>query len=332
MPQPSQRNVVQEVLPGFRGDALCKLRLDKARSDGIHQYVAGGELLGDGLGEPDDPCLRSGVIRLALVAVQPHHARNVDDATPAPLDHAARGVLGHQERALEVRIHDRIPVRLAQQKQQIVLGEPGIVDEDVDLPEVPFDRFGERFHLIAHADVAGVAARSLAEGARSLLRRRAVARAQGDLRAGVDECAADVVADPARPARDERDLSRQIELHAIPALRRGIYFPPSSDGHAASMNLVTSSAVPRLTTFASGTIRFKRPASTVPGPISTKRAPSPPRRAACCMHSTQRTAAVSWSESRRRARPASFTASAVAVATTGNAGSENSARSSASWR
>src|ERR1044072_4614060 len=37
------------------------------------------------------------------------------------------------------------------------------------------------------------------------------------------------------------------------------------------MNLVTSSAVPRLTTFASGTIRFTRPASTAPGPTSTNR-------------------------------------------------------------
>src|SRR5213078_1213635 len=89
-----------------------------------------------------------------------------------------------------------------------------------------------------------------------------------------DEGAADVVPDTAGPPGDEGDLSGQIE-HAIPALHCGVYFRPSSHCHAASMNLVTSSAVPRLTTFASGTIRFKRPASTEPGPISTKRAPSP---------------------------------------------------------
>src|SRR3954453_22467588 len=42
LPQPSQRNVVQEVLLGFRGDSLCQLGLDEARRNGVHQHVAGG--------------------------------------------------------------------------------------------------------------------------------------------------------------------------------------------------------------------------------------------------------------------------------------------------
>src|SRR5207249_2405016 len=133
--------------------------------------------------------------------------------------------------ALEVRIHDRIPISFAQQKQQIVLGEAGIVDEDVDLAEILLDRLGERLHLVAHADVTRVAARLLAEGARGLLRRRAVARAERDLRARVEEGAANVVSNPARPARDECNLSRQIELHPIPALLPGVDYRPSSCGH-----------------------------------------------------------------------------------------------------
>src|SRR5438093_13389715 len=52
-------------------------------------------------------------------------------------------------------------------------------------------------------------------------------------------------------------------------------------------------------------MRFTSPASTPPGPISRKRTPSPASRAACCMHSIQRTGAVSWSTSKRRARAAS---------------------------
>ena len=47
------------------------------------------------------------------------------------------------------------------------------------------------------------------------------------------------------------------------------------------------------------------------------------------MHSTQRTGAVSWSASSRRARVASLTPSAVALAITGYAASTNGARSSA---
>ncbi len=50
------------------------------------------------------------------------------------------------------------------------------------------------------------------------------------------------------------------------------------------------------------------------------------------MHSIQRTGAVSWSTSKRRARAAVVTASAVALASTGKRGSANSARSSTSRR
>src|SRR6266576_2931603 len=42
LPQPSQRNVVQEVLLGCRRNALCQFGHHKARSDRIHQYVARG--------------------------------------------------------------------------------------------------------------------------------------------------------------------------------------------------------------------------------------------------------------------------------------------------
>src|SRR5436853_425094 len=101
---------------------------------------------------------------------------------------------------------------------------------------------------------------------------------------------------------------------------------------AASRNVATSSAVPRLVTLAPGTMRRNSPASTFPGPTSMKRASAPASSAARCMQVTHRTGAVSWSASRRRARVASRTGSAVALAITGNAGSRNGARSSASRR
>src|SRR3989449_9146944 len=63
-----------------------------------------------------------------------------------------------------------------------------------------------------------------------------------------------------------------------------------------------------------------------------KRAPVPASSAERCMQDTHRTGAVSWSASRRRARVASRTGSAVALAITGNAGGWNGACSSVTRR
>ena len=110
--QPSQRNVVLKVLLGFFGNTLRQLGLDIAGRNGIYQHVAGGQLLGDRFGEADHPGLGRGVVGLPLVAVQAHHAGDVDDPAPAALDHPPRRVLGHQKRPFQVRVDDRIPVGL----------------------------------------------------------------------------------------------------------------------------------------------------------------------------------------------------------------------------
>ena len=78
----------------------------------------------------------------------------------------------------------------------------------------------------------------------------------------------------------------------------------------------TSAAVPRVWLRAPGMIRWSRPDSTAPGPISMNVA-SGASAAAACMHSIQRTGAVSCSARRRTARAPVRTGSAVALATIG---------------
>src|SRR5437667_438259 len=224
LPQPAQRNRPDQGFPRVAGDGAGELRVDEPRGHRVHQDVTGGQLLGDGFGETDRTGLGRGVIRLPLVPVDAHYARDIDDPPPAPLDHPPGRVLRHEERALEIRVDDGVPIVLADPKQQ-------------------------------------VAARG-----------------------------------------------------------------------AASRNVATSSAVPRLVTLAPGTMRRNSPASTLPGPASMKRAPVPASSAARCMQDTHRTGAVSWSASRRRARVASRTGSAVALAITGNAGGWNGACSSVTRR
>src|SRR6266513_412006 len=293
LPQPAQRDRPDQGCPRVADDAARELRIDEPRGHGVHQHVAGGQLLGDGLGEADQAGLGRGVVRLPFVPVDAHYARDVDDPPPAPLDHAPGRVLGHEERALQIRVDHGIPIVLGDPEEQVVARGPGV------------------------AHVTSIAPRrAVGQRMRGGLRLGAVAPDDRHLRARHGEGLRDGVPDAAAPPRDDGYFAGQVNSHHW--------------RQAASRKPATSSAVPREVTFAPGTMRRSSPASTVPGPASMKRASAPASSAARCMHVTHRTGAVSWSASRRRARVASRTGSAVALAITGNAGSRNGARSSAS--
>src|SRR5262249_49768283 len=62
--------------------------------------------------------------------------RNIDDAAPAALAHAANDRLGAQERGLEIDRDGAIEVRLAQVVDAAAERDAGIVDQHVDRPEL----------------------------------------------------------------------------------------------------------------------------------------------------------------------------------------------------
>src|SRR5260370_2096113 len=100
------------------------------------------------------------------------------------------------------------------------------------------------------------------------LRLGAAGPQDGPARARHGEGLRDRVPDAPAPARDHGDLPGQVDLHA------------------ASRNVATSSAVPRLVALASGTIRRSKPASTFPAPPSITPAPPPAPPPACRIHTT----------------------------------------------
>src|SRR6266480_3895570 len=315
LPQPAQRDCRQQGRPRVAVDGTGELRIDESGCHGVHQHVARGQLLGDGLGEADQAGLGRGVVGLPFVAVDAYHARDVDDPSPAALDHPASRVLGHEERALQIRVDHGVPVVLADPEQQVVARGPGVVHDHVDPPEVLLYRGDRRLYLGGVGHVAAVAARrAVGQGVRRRLGPGGVPPQDRDLGARHGQRLRDGVPDAAAPARHHGDLPGEVDLHA------------------ASRNVATSSAVPKLTTLACGTMRRSSTASTFPGPTSMNRPSAPASSAARCMQVTQRTGAVSWSASRRRARVASRTGSAVALAITGNSGSWNGACSRASRR
>src|SRR6059036_4084166 len=61
LPQPAQRDCRQQGRPRVAVDGTGELRIDEPRGHRVHQDVAGGQLLGNGLGETDEAGLGRGV-------------------------------------------------------------------------------------------------------------------------------------------------------------------------------------------------------------------------------------------------------------------------------
>src|SRR5437016_8196818 len=299
LPQPAQWDGLDQGLPRLRADPAGQFGVDEPGRHGVHQHVARGELFGDLLGEPDQSRLGRRVVRLTLVPGHPDDAGYVDDPAPPPLHDPPRGVLGRQERALQVRVEHRVPVVLTDTEQQVVARGARVVDEHVDPVELLLDGRDDPLDLRGLGDIAVVAApAAVAQRLRRLPRLRPVPAQQRHLGPRTGQGLSDREADATAAARYQGDLVGEIDLHA------------------ASKKRATSSALPRDTTLAPGTMRFNKPASTFPGPTSMKRASPPASSTARCMDATQRTGVVNWSPSRRRARPASRTGSALVLAIT----------------
>jgi hypothetical protein len=136
------------------GSSDGHIRLDITRRDRVDQNPARCELLGDRLGQADQPRLGGGVVGLPLVARQPHDARDVDDAARAPLHHPARRGADGVERALEVGIQHRVPVLVLDPHQQVVARDAGVVDEDVERTHLLLDALDQLVDRSASATSA----------------------------------------------------------------------------------------------------------------------------------------------------------------------------------
>ena len=222
----------------------------KPGRDAVDQDVAAGVLLGHRLGEADEPGLAGRVVGLALVAGQSHDAGDVDDPPGPALHHSLDHGPGRVEGALQVGVEHRVPVVVGQPEQDVVPGEPGVVDQDVDRAQRRLggrDRgldLGRRRRRRRPTPVARSPSSPATARARSASRpddRHLGARAV--------ERAGDGEADAAGAAGDEGGLCRRDR--AVVTIRNLLDFV---------------APCPSVTVAAPGTIRLSRPRQHVAGP------------------------------------------------------------------
>ena len=111
-------------------------RFNEPRRDGIYGDVPGSHLARNRHRQPDQSRFRRCVICLAYLARLSEDAGDVDDPTPALLHHRAQHCLRAQIRTGEVGIDDAIPIRALHAQYKLVMGDAGIIHQNVDLAEL----------------------------------------------------------------------------------------------------------------------------------------------------------------------------------------------------
>ena len=106
--------------------------------DDVHRDAARRHLARQRLGEPDQPGLRRGVVGLPGVAHLADHRADGDDAAAALLQHRPHRRLRQREGRGQVGRDHRVPVVALHPHQQLIAGDAGVADDDVE-PAVPLD-------------------------------------------------------------------------------------------------------------------------------------------------------------------------------------------------
>ena len=136
-----------------RAVTFMKGSRDHSRRNPIDANSVGSELLGQSFGVGQQAALGRRIGRGAQPsAVSPGDGRNVDDAAALARRHLFPHGLGAQEDALQVQVHDLIPILLGHVRQ----GAPsdqvaGIVHQDVNAPPLFAYRRHQGMNLVAGA-------------------------------------------------------------------------------------------------------------------------------------------------------------------------------------
>ena len=178
----------------------------------------------------------------------------------APLHHALDHRAGGVERALQVGVEHRVPVVVVEPEQDVVAGEAGVVDQDVDRAE----------RLLGRGDRAPRPDRPSATSQATPAAR--VAELGGD-RLGALAASRPTTATLAPAPWSARAMARPMP-RVLPVTKAVLPVRSIVVDHVTrrTMRGISPPRRPcRSVTVASrpGTIRLSRPASTFPGPIST---------------------------------------------------------------
>src|SRR6266851_4209982 len=187
---PAKWNLLNGVLSELVAQASRHGGFDEAGRHCVAGYGAGSDFAGDGHGEPDQSRLGCRVVGLARLAHLPEDTRDVDDASPALLEHGTDDLLYREICRRQIGAEYGIPVGTLHAHYQLIACNPGVVDQNVDLAELSYRGFAGGLDLRFIADVNCEGRSRSACGSnlpRQLIKFLLTARRQGDSSPGTGQ-------------------------------------------------------------------------------------------------------------------------------------------------
>src|SRR6266481_4895567 len=225
----AERDLPRELVAPRLGHARHELRVDQARGDRVHRDVEARHLARQRLRERDQPALGGGVARCPLVPEEGGGRDQIHDAPTARGYHGAEGGARAEVGALEVGLDDAVPGLLGDHHEGRVVGDGGVVDEDIGRAAERHTQLGEEArHRLG---VGHVGARRVRRHTRGTQRCECLVRLRPVLGACVVE------ADGGARVR-ERLRGRAPDA----ARAAGHEHAPAGEAHAASPARATSAA------------------------------------------------------------------------------------------
>mmetsp|Transcript_43625 Transcript_43625/g.113287 ORF Transcript_43625/g.113287 Transcript_43625/m.113287 type:complete len:312 (+) Transcript_43625:70-1005(+) len=207
----------RDALEQFRLPLLLQtighVRLDEAGREGVHSDGTAAHLAGQGPGEAVHAGLGGGVVGLPGVAHGADDGGDRDDAAPPRLGHVLEDSLGHAEDGVKVCVDDIIPIRVLHAQHERVLGDAGVVDQDVNLAVRCLDLVQDLLHVgrIDDVQLHALALEGASEARRNRLGAAVGRRRAHDRGAGLGEALRDGRADAPGGTGHEGDLAGEVE-------------------------------------------------------------------------------------------------------------------------
>ena len=130
--------------------------LDEAGRHHIDGYPAAGDFLRKCLGEADHAGLAGGVVGLTGEPHETADGADIDDAPGALLHHRAEQGTDEVEGTLEIGVENGVPILRCHAHEEVVLGDPGVVHQDIGAAEVRHDLLTHLLHGVEISDIDGV--------------------------------------------------------------------------------------------------------------------------------------------------------------------------------
>ena len=155
LPQSAKRDMLDQALLLLACERASHIRLYESGGDTVYRNVAVAHLACERFTEAGYSCFGGRVIGLSQISGGSYYRGNIDDASVARFHHRPQYTPTQTKYRLEIGFKDVIPFIILHPEQQVVPGNPCIIHQYGDIPELILHSFEDVFNLSRIIDIQG---------------------------------------------------------------------------------------------------------------------------------------------------------------------------------